>query len=125
MTVIVSCDGQINAPKGVHKGESGRAAATYKIDRDGREEKLPGVVECVLEKGEWVRGLDSGGGGYGSPLERDPERVCSDVLEHWETPERARDIYGVVLTIDPDDGTVSVDSDATEVCRREMAGLNH
>ena len=44
-----------------------------------------------------IRGFDAGGGGYGDPMERDPERVRMDVARGWETPERAREVYGVVL----------------------------
>lgn len=120
MTVIVSCDGQVNPPQGVHGGQSGPAAATYKIHRDGHEEKLPGVVECQLEPGEWIRGVDAGGGGYGNPLERAPERVLRDVLERWETPERARDVYGVVLTTG-DGGELQLDVVATRARRAKLA----
>ena len=120
MTVIVSCDGQVNPPQGVHGGQSGPAAATYKIHRDGREEKLPGVVECQLEPGEWIRGVDAGGGGYGNPLERAPERVLRDVLERWETPERARDVYGVVLTTGGG-GELQLDVAATRARRLTLA----
>jgi N-methylhydantoinase B len=97
MTVVVSCDGQHNPPQGVHGGQAGPPAATYKIYRDGREEKLPGVTETVLAEGEWIRGVDAGGGGYGDPRKRDPERVLRDVREGWETPERATEVYGVAL----------------------------
>jgi len=38
-----------------------------------------------------------GGGGYGAPEERDPERVLRDVLQGKVSPERARDIYKVAI----------------------------
>jgi len=120
MTVVISCDGQVNPPQGVRGGQAGPAAATYKMRADGSEEKLPGVVECRLEPGEWVRGVDAGGGGYGSPLERDPARVLKDVLERWETIERARDVYGVVLTGSADDDSLAVDAAATAARRAEL-----
>jgi len=117
MTVVISCDGQVNPPQGVRGGHAGPPAATYKIHADGHEEKLPGVVECRLAPGEWVRGTDAGGGGYGDPLERDPARVCRDVLERWETAGRAREIYGVVLTGSVDDDSLAVDAAATLALR--------
>ena len=50
----------------------------------------------------------SGGGGFGDPLRRDPERIAHD-LEHLNiTPEAARDIFGAVL-----DGDEQVDAAAT------------
>jgi N-methylhydantoinase B len=121
MTVVISCDGQVNPPQGVRGGQSGPAAATYRIKRDGTAEKLPGVVECRLEPGEWVRGLDAGGGGYGDPLERDPARVRRDVIERWETIERARDVYGVIFTGDVDDESLAVDPEATARRRQDLA----
>lgn len=120
LTLVVSCDGQSNPPQGVRGGQAGPRAATYKIHRDGTEEKLPGVVECRLEPGEWVRGRDAGGGGYGDPLERDPARVCRDVLERWESAERARDVYGVVLTGAIEDDTLAVDPVATQARRLQL-----
>jgi N-methylhydantoinase B len=49
----------------------------------------------VLEPGETIVSMSSGGGGYGLPRERDPERVRLDVAEGWISPGRARDVYGV------------------------------
>lgn len=39
----------------------------------------------------------SGGGGYGDPLDRDPERVASDVKKGLVSKESASKVYGVVL----------------------------
>jgi N-methylhydantoinase B len=38
-----------------------------------------------------------GGGGYGDPFERDPERVLADVIAGYVTPEAAERDYGVVV----------------------------
>lgn len=54
------------------------------------------------------------GGGYGSPLERDPHKVLDDVLDGFCSPERARDVYGVVLDLDAE----TVDLVATEARRK-------
>ncbi|MGR8918953.1 MAG: hydantoinase B/oxoprolinase family protein, partial [Gammaproteobacteria bacterium] len=120
MMVVVMCDGQVNPPQGVRGGHAGPAARTVKIGPDGGEQTLPGVVECRLEPGEWIRGIDAGGGGYGDPLERDPERVLRDVLERWETPERAHEVYGVVLTGSSDDDSLAVDRAATNARREAL-----
>jgi len=53
-----------------------------------------------LQAGESVVGISSGGGGYGSPLERDPARVALDVSEGWVSVEQAKDVYGVVCDLD-------------------------
>ena len=48
-----------------------------------------------------------GGGGYGNPLERDPEMVLNDVREGYVSFECASVDYGVV--IDPDTLTIDVE----------------
>jgi len=52
-----------------------------------------------LQDGEAYTAECPGGGGWGNPLERDPEAVLNDVLDGYVSPEKARDEYGVVLTI--------------------------
>jgi N-methylhydantoinase B len=58
-----------------------------------------------------------GGGGWGDPLERDPEAVLEDVLDEYVSLGAARRDYGVVI----DETTMKVDQGATEVLRVEMA----
>jgi len=48
----------------------------------------------------------SGGGGYGDPVDRDPEAVRKDVVEKLVSPHSAEKIYGVVL--DPETLCVNV-----------------
>ncbi|MBT3169870.1 MAG: hydantoinase B/oxoprolinase family protein, partial [Rhodospirillaceae bacterium] len=98
MTVVIPSDCQINPARGVRGGLDGAPAAQWKVSANGDETKLPNVVQVELQPGEFVRGFEAGGGGYGSPFERPPERVLKDVERRWETVERARDIYGVVLS---------------------------
>jgi len=57
----------------------------------------------------------SGTGGYGFPLERDPEAVLRDVRDDFVSLDAAREQYGV--TIDPH--TRQVDKRATERLRRK------
>jgi N-methylhydantoinase B len=54
-----------------------------------------------------------GGGGWGDPLERDPESVRWDVLEEFVSESAAREQYGVVLRED-----LSVDAAATRALRQ-------
>lgn len=60
-----------------------------------------------------------GGGGWGDPLERDPEKVRDDVLDEMVTIEGARRDYGVV--IEPASKTVDVEGTA-ELRRRMREG---
>jgi N-methylhydantoinase B len=54
------------------------------------------------------------GGGYGSPLDRDPEAVRCDVESELVSPEAALEVYGVVV----DAQTLVLDPAATEQARR-------
>ena len=54
----------------------------------------------MLQNGDLYRHVMAGGGGFGDPLDRDPERVRADVLDGKVTVGHARDAYGVVLNSD-------------------------
>jgi N-methylhydantoinase B len=59
----------------------------------------------------------NGGGGFGDPLERDPEQVQTDVEGRFVTREAALSVYGVVT-----DASGGVDLAATKHRRAEMRG---
>jgi N-methylhydantoinase B len=54
-----------------------------------------GLRPVWVNKGDIINFRAPGGGGYGNPLERDPEAVRNDVRKGFITPERARTVYGV------------------------------
>jgi N-methylhydantoinase B len=107
-------------PAGVLGGSDGSLAAIAKIEADGTEVAKPVIGDVELQPGEWVRGLESGGGGYGDPLDRDPEAVRVDVLDRWVSSEAARSVYGVVVIGTADEGALEVDAAATEEQRRRL-----
>jgi N-methylhydantoinase B len=59
----------------------------------------------------------AGGGGWGNPLERDPEKVRMDVLEGFVSLEAARNQYGVVLRTGSNPYFYEVDEEATRKLR--------
>jgi N-methylhydantoinase B len=66
-----------------------------------------------LKQGDVVTIDAPGGGGYGNPLEREPEMVLRDVLEGYVSLEHARTEYGVVI----DPVTFAVDEARTKELR--------
>ncbi len=54
-----------------------------------------------------------GGGGYGNPLERDPELVANDVTEGYISIESAKKDYGVAI----DPATLAVNEAETKKLR--------
>jgi N-methylhydantoinase B len=89
----------------------------YPSDADETVEVLK-VEQYPLKKGSRLVAESGGGGGYGSPLKRDPERVRLDVLNGYVSKEAAREVYGVVLIEDPDP---QVDRDQTNALRVKLA----
>jgi N-methylhydantoinase B len=82
----------------------------------------PFVVEHTAEwvpmqAGDKINYDYGGGGGWGDPLDRDPQAVLDDVLDEYVSVEGAQRDYGVVLTGSLDDLTLAVDDDATELLR--------
>jgi N-methylhydantoinase B len=76
---------------------------------------------CInLTPGDSVAVVAGGGGGYGSPLERDIEKVRLDVIEGYVSVERARQDYGVVI----DSKTFTVDIQATLELRDSILKSN-
>lgn len=62
----------------------------------------------------------AGGGGWGDPLDREPERVLDDVWDEFVSIEGAARDYGVVITGSLEDLTLALDHGATEQLREEM-----
>lgn len=53
-----------------------------------------------LKDGDMLYIRFMGGGGYGDPIDRDPDLVLSDVLGNLVSVECAKDIYGVVVDVE-------------------------
>jgi N-methylhydantoinase B len=101
-------------PYGLRGGCPGTPSA-YILNPGGEERMLPTMGMARLERGDVLRHVMAGGGGWGDPLDRDPEAVAADVADEKLSAEYARETYGVV--IDPD--TLELDPAATERLRRE------
>ena len=117
MQVVAAPDGWQSPPKGVRGGANGTCSADHVLHTDGSETKVEGFVNVELQPGEFVRGRDCGGGGYGNPLERDVSRVGHDVAEKWITQSHAEEVYGVVFKA----GSTEIDEQATATKREAMA----
>jgi len=92
----------------------GEVPTSYK-DWGGKVEYLATKSDGVVKAGDMLIYYPPGGGGYGDPLERDPEMVREDVLKHAVSIESAQERYGVILT-----PGFEVDEAATKERRREM-----
>jgi N-methylhydantoinase B len=95
-TFTVLSDRTASGPAGAFGGLDGRVAE-YVLVRDGAETRLGAKTTVAIAPGDVVSYRTCGGGGYGPPEERDPQRVLRDVLEGKVGIERARDVYRVAV----------------------------
>jgi N-methylhydantoinase B len=113
--LMYTSDGNVNPAQGVRGGLPGGRARQFKRDAQGAVTDLAAAERVTLAPGDSIITYSCGGGGYGLPTAREPERVRHDVVQGWISRSRARDIYGVVL--DDDD---QVDTQETADLRRQL-----
>jgi len=120
---ISTADRSILSPYGVR---GGKAALPYRaIVNPGKPEEkaLPGLVDDLpLRKGDLLRLMTTGGGGWGDPLERERDNVRLDVVQGRVSRRGAREDYGWVLRGEGED--LTVDAAATDQLRRERASMS-
>ena len=61
------------------------------------ERPLPSKLTQTIKRGEVFRHELAGAGGWGDPLERDPEAVLRDLRNELIGRDAARDDYGVLI----------------------------
>ncbi|MCY3560738.1 MAG: hydantoinase B/oxoprolinase family protein [bacterium] len=94
--------GKPGANSGIYVRLAGEEAWSTFSDRFGT--MSPSKFSNIrLRRGDQVRIVAPGGGGWGDPLQRAAERVVADVAEGLVTPEAARRDYG--LTVERRNGT--------------------
>jgi N-methylhydantoinase B len=102
-------------PWGVLGGKPARTGA-YAVNG---EELSETVREAPLKPGDIVRVDMNAGGGYGDPLERDPQFVLGDVLDGYVSVKGAREDYAVVIAPDK----LTVDDEMTKRLRSERRSV--
>ena len=112
--VQVRADREKTAPYGLN---GGLPSTTTKVavTKGGETRPMPTKFLETLNDGDTLRIEWPGAGGWGDPFDRAPEAVLWDVIEEKVSPDRARDVYGVVI----DMKNRAVDSDATRRLREE------
>jgi N-methylhydantoinase B len=103
-------------PWGLWGGKPGKVAGKY-LKRPGENDyKEVDVARYLVPADTLVMSITSGGGGWGDPLEREPDKVRWDVIEGFVSKESAGDEYGVVLIGDK----CVVDEAATRTLRAQI-----
>ncbi len=96
VTFTILADRDREGPWGLFGGEPGRPAE-YVLDPDGASRRLGSKTTLELQPGDVVSYRTCGGGGYGPPEARDPQRVLGDAREGKIGLDRARDVYRVAI----------------------------
>ena len=98
------------APRGLFGAGAGARAKFIINDKPGDPSGL-----TLCQSGDIIHFHSAGGGGYGRPLEREPQAVQADVFNGYVSVERAREDYGVVI----DSVTFNVNIEETQKLRAE------
>ena len=94
--VQVRSDRQVHRPYGLYGGRPGAPGAVV-LNPDGNARTLASKVTMTCRRGDVVRWVLPGGGGWGDPLEREPARVLRDVRNELVSPAAAERDYAVVV----------------------------
>jgi N-methylhydantoinase B len=114
--VRTRCDRIKYPPWGILGGGTARASEVS-LSTGDKTIALPGKSTVRVRKNDRIHTQWCGGGGYGDPLERDPERVLEDVIEEKISVNRARDVYGVIIDV----ANQRIDQTATAAYRDKHA----
>lgn len=104
-------------PWGVAGGNNGVRNRVL-VNPGEANEKSVGVSNNEFGVDGKITNLTGGGGGWGNPFEREPDRVLQDVLEGYVSVAGAKRDYGVVIN----EAISSVDVLATKELRVKLAG---
>ena len=104
---------------GIAGGKAGAPSRFIQNPGTAGEVNLGNTDILTIGPGDVIHVSCGGAGGWGDPLERDPDAVLLDWRRGWVTAEHAREAYGVVV----DNGRVN--QDATRTLRERMAAERH
>ncbi len=113
--LAIRSDRRKHLPYGLYGGKEGAGSVNVLQGGDG-EEVLPVMISTTMKEGQVLYHRQAGGGGWGNPLERDPEAVARDVRNDKVGLQAARQQYGVVLG----EKGMEVDEEATAELRRHL-----
>ena len=96
------------APHGLFGAGPGSGARFLVNEQPGDPSGL-----TLCQPGNVIQFESAGGGGYGDPLQRDPQTVAADVVNGYVSIEKALEDYGIVI----DPLTLKVDIEETDKVR--------
>ncbi len=114
--ISIEGDGHAFKPWGYAGGKRGKPAKVVLHKNDTTKISLPSMMpNRAVQAGESITLTGTCGGGYGNPLQRNPQQVKSDIADGFVSTNTAKKEYGVILNKDGD-----VDITATEKVRKKL-----
>jgi len=95
-TLQVRSDRRRIRPYGLYGGWPGSPSANW-LNPATENCELPSKLTQTIRRGDVFRHQLAGGGGWGDPLQRDPEKVLADVRNEMVSKVSAREDYGVAV----------------------------
>ncbi|HYM18566.1 MAG TPA: hydantoinase B/oxoprolinase family protein [Micropepsaceae bacterium] len=106
------------APEGAAGGGKAKTGDLRINPETDHEKRLPSrYADYPLRTGDIFRLETPGGGGYGDPFAREPEKVLADVREGYVSPDHAARDYGVAIVREA--GHWAIDRAATTKLRTD------
>ena len=116
--LTIRSDRRDHRPYGLQGGQPGAPSTNLLYPTDGTDEAgpnvLPTMVTTRIKTGQRIYHRQAGGGGWGSPFDRDVHAVARDVRNGLVSLDAAGERYGVVL----DPQTLQVDERQTAAARQ-------
>jgi N-methylhydantoinase B len=99
MTLGIRIDNCRYPAFGTNGGTSGMPGGVIINPGTAEERRIKPLSDgTVVKKGDLIRIITPGGGGWGSPLDRPQQDVLDDVLDGYVSIKQAKNQYGVVLS---------------------------
>ena len=95
-TLHIRSDRRDRPPYGLAGGKPGTTSMNI-LNPDSERRELPSKTLLTMRRGEVLQHVMAGAGGWGDPMQRDPEAVLKDVREEKVSREAAERDYGVVI----------------------------
>jgi N-methylhydantoinase B len=111
----VRSDRRDHRPFGLYGGNPGGPSENY-FNPHLENRVLPGKFTMTVKKGDVLRHVLAGAGGWGDPLKRDPSAVLNDVRNEFLSIAKAQHDYGVVLNTQ----SWTVNEEGTRALREAM-----
>jgi N-methylhydantoinase B len=112
-TLSILAERTIIPPWGLYDGKPGGKGRYLIVKPDGEETILKSKCTIKIRNGDILVVRTPGGGGYGDPLERDPESVLIDIINDLVSLDSAKNDYGVIIK----PKTMSIDLEETKKLR--------